>query len=123
MHPVLRQWGFIFAFWAMALTAIIPAGYMPQFSKSGGFITICTMNGAQDIAADHNALPDGKHEMKVPCAFAVLNSALKNDAPPVLTSQSVSITPVIYIMKSAQFSPRTILQGALSLRGPPNFLV
>jgi hypothetical protein len=123
MHPVLRQWGFIFAFWAMALTAIIPAGYMPQFSKSGGFITICTMTGAQDIAADQNAMPDGQHQTKVPCAFAVLGSALKNDVAPVVVSHSVLTTPIIYILQTAQFSPRTILQGALSLRGPPIFLV
>ena len=107
----------------MALTAIIPAGYMPQFSKAGSFITICTMTGAQDIAADQDAMPDGGHHVKVPCAFAVLGSALKNDAAPVVLSQSVLTTPVVYITQAAQFSPRTILQGALSLRGPPNFLV
>ena len=120
MRHFVRQWGFVFALWGMVLTALIPAGYMPQFGAGAGWMTICTLDGAQEIKA---ALPDAPvHKAKAPCAFALLGNGVKQDIAPSLGARFVTISPVVYIVRSAQFSPRTVLQGALSLRGPPAFL-
>lgn len=104
----------------MTLMAVVPAGYMPQ---AGAWMTICTLNGAEKIAVDQSTLPDAPaHKVKTPCAFAVLGNGADKVVAPVVILRSVTVTSVDPLLRTAQFLPPALLQGAYPVRGPPHLL-
>ncbi|MEQ1715029.1 MAG: DUF2946 family protein [Hyphomicrobium sp.] len=121
----LKRWVAHLLLLALVSRALIPVGYMPDFSAAakGAFkVVICSAMGAQTIALDEGGkphLPDqsnGHHEQ--PCAF----SGLAAVALPALDA----IPIVIAEFRNSALIPRVVVQlpptragPVLGSRGPP----
>lgn len=113
---------------AFVLKALIPAGFMPEFSKSGDGsfkIVICTANGTKIISTDADGVPHGKTIAKhagEPCAVGALAAFPLPDAVAGL----VPIRPVQEIAAAIDLAvviPPARAGPAHAPRGPPSFLV
>lgn len=114
----------LFCVFALAIQALIPAGYMLAPSSNGEIsIVICTASGPRTIVLDadgaqvpanhQNDQDDGKL-----CDFATVGAiALLSDAPFRIATDA-RFEPVVHRIQLDRFTaPRKL--GAISARGPP----
>lgn len=106
---------------AFVLSALIPAGFMPEFSKEGGSyeLVICSGMGTKTITVQSEPVDGHKAGSK----FSVC------DYKSFASTQSVEPTPPVYLpapvieLGQASFPPEQVLSqilfAGLSARGPP----
>ena len=108
---------------ALALRALLPAGFMPDFSGlSDSYIVICSGSGAVEIAlgSDGEPVPRGAPEThEQPCAFATVAVL---ELPVFDASTLPNPNPEQTIFSSAKaFTLHLIRAGPhLGSRGPPS---
>lgn len=114
---------------ALLLRAAIPAGFMPDMgdghSNKGGFITICTMDGAKQIEVSGKFLPQSKdsdgHKKSSVCPYALNASPMKAEFAFATVVHvewqqiQAMVQPVFYV------TAKPYLNDAAP-RGPPVFL-
>lgn len=123
----LRRWVTTLLLLAFVARALVPAGYMPDFSaaSSGGFkVVICTTMGAMTIALDDNHQPEpdqpGNHHDE-PCSMAGSASVALPAIDVLLTSAPEFQVSNFDAPLSVQLPP-TRAGPQLGSRGPPQVL-
>jgi hypothetical protein len=103
---------------AMFLRALVPAGWMPADIASGAPITICTMQGALQIAPHGHSNKDGAQHNEI-CPFAASPSLSTPQTvaalalPSVLTRNTEHAVSHYAVRELARHEPQ-------SPRGPPS---
>lgn len=107
---------------ALAVNALIPAGYMLARAQGSDEVTvvICTGSGPQKILIDSNGqqIPDHQKSASKRCDFATSGAVALTDAPPARLAAQVRYVAVVYRVQrqALRDAPKT---GAVSARGPP----
>ena len=110
----------------LALRALIPAGYMPDFSAAAGGVfkvVICSASGQKSITLDGIDRNAPSHDQKAshsdqPCAFTGLAAVALTD-PTAGPSQFATMTATAVIPPLAVEVPPARAGPPLGSRGPP----
>ncbi|MGL4396181.1 MAG: DUF2946 family protein [Hyphomicrobium sp.] len=124
-NRVLRVWVVRLLVLAFAFRALIPVGYMPDFSAlSNGVlkVVICTANGSKtvDIDADGKLQPanPNAHDHH-PCAFTGLAAIDLPQPHAVVVKHTIAVEAVL-IARLAVVLPPVRAGPQLGSRGPPS---
>jgi len=104
---------------ALILRALVPAGYMPDMDGKVFHVTICTIDGPQEIAVDGKMQPVADHPVKEKCAFALLGHSPMSfnlDVAFVITPYQISELQRLVFKDQAV---RRIAYEVAQPRGPP----
>lgn len=104
---------------AMAVRALVPAGYMlaPEQNGRTSIVTLCTGHGLVDVVVDHGAgkgRGDGgkpADHSDAPCAFAAIAQIAPPQAPPTILPPTFRTAPATF--EAAHARP------GLGLAAPP----
>ena len=122
-HKYLYACLVLLALLGMAARAIIPAGFMPDFSVQAGTpFVICSGTGEKTIYVDDEGRPLGEsgHKAEQPCVFALSFYAVSPFLPSVL------VDPVIISIafnNPHAVQPEQSANFLYPIRGPPVFSI
>lgn len=113
-----RHWLLAFIVLALAVRALVPAGWMPTFADGRTTITLCTGAGMVEAWVDedgkiHKEQPAGSTTHNQPCAFAGLGAVADIPMAAAMVAQ-----PLAYSAPSLAFDAANIAIG-LGLAAPP----
>lgn len=111
---------------ALAVNALIPAGFMLTRAQGSDGITvvICTGSGPQTILIDSDGqqVPDNQKSGNKRCDYATSGALALADDPPLRLAAEVLYAAIAYRVERQVFRA-TPKPGALSARGPPVELI
>lgn len=111
---------------ALAVNALIPAGFMLARAQGSDEVTIviCTGSGPQTILIDSDGqqVPDHEKRASKRCDFATSGAVALTDAAPPRLAAEVRYVAVVYRVQRQAFRD-TPKPGAVSARGPPLELI
>lgn len=119
----LRQWLSQLVLLAFVCRALVPVGYMPDFSKSGNVlkVVICSVHGFQsiDIETPENKAPAKSGALQQePCAFSSAATLGFLSSPEIdIASSSVAIDATF--LGAFNILPPALAGPALGARAPP----
>jgi hypothetical protein len=108
---------------AFVARALVPAGYMPDFSArsdAGLKIIICTAAGAKTLLLDESGTPSPSPDSNYPdqpCAFAGLAAVALPALLPL--TNAIEFEPVAFAPHAIADRPPARAGPALGSRGPP----
>lgn len=115
----VAQWVLSLLVLAFAVRALVPPGYMPEFSQGVFKVVICTASGSKILHDSEHDNPQAPSHHGQPCAFAGLAVF---DVPqfevvafrPVVANDAGLIAPLAVSLPPARAGP------PLGSRGPPS---
>lgn len=109
---------------ALLLRSVIPMGYMPDISSGKVFhVTICTINGPENIALDKDMQPvekqSGQHDIKEKCAFALLTHSPMHEFVTASLMTPYQVVKTQKLIFKDQAVRQSVLHRLAQPRAPP----
>lgn len=107
---------------ALAVRALLPAGYMTGTSAGGLTVELCSGVAGKTVTVAIPADPSkdhGKAQADTPCAFAALGHAAGGAADPIQLAIAIAFILALAFRREAAALPPRRTQLRPPLRGPP----